>query len=92
MMSLNYSGRVCVVFPFGEFDSSTQSWLVLYELGVIVEVPAGCCIAFPSALVTHGNVHLDVFLTDGGAPKCGETYSTRGSVVFWTPSRVISWL
>lgn len=46
--------RDYLLISTGEFDSSTHYWLVLNELGVVVELPAGVVLLFPSALIQHG--------------------------------------
>jgi predicted 2-oxoglutarate/Fe(II)-dependent dioxygenase YbiX len=43
---------LCVVIPFGEF---TGGELIFPELGQVVHLVAGDIMAFPSALLVHGN-------------------------------------
>ena len=42
----------------GEFNSKEKAWLVLWEAGLVIEVPPGALIYYPSALFTHFNVNL----------------------------------
>ena len=45
--------RLCVVIPFGNF---TGGELVLYELGVVLELKAGDILLFNSVEITHFNL------------------------------------
>jgi hypothetical protein len=44
--------------PFAAFLSTHKFWLVLWEAGVGMELPAGVWFIYPSALFTHFNIHL----------------------------------
>lgn len=46
----------CTITALGDFDATKGGHLVLWDLGIIVEFPAGACICLPSALVTHSNI------------------------------------
>ena len=48
----------------GEFNSKEKSWLVIWEAGVIIELPPGVFVMYPSALFCHFNV--DMVLTESG--------------------------
>lgn len=39
----------------GNFDHKRKAWLVIWEAGVIIEIPAGVFIAYPSSLFYHFN-------------------------------------
>ena len=41
-----------------EFKSNERVWLVIWELGVVVELPAGVFALFPSSLLYHFNVDI----------------------------------
>lgn len=50
-------GYVTYDSPYlGRFSSKTRCWLALWELGIVVELPVGCFIFFPSALFHHWNI------------------------------------
>jgi hypothetical protein len=40
----------------GCFNSKAKCWLVLWELGLVLELPANTVVFFPSALFHHWNV------------------------------------
>lgn len=46
----------CTITALGNFDASKGGHLILWDLGVVVEFPAGACICLPSALITHSNI------------------------------------
>ena len=46
----------CTITALGDFDASKGGHLVLWDLGIILEFPAGACVCLPSALVTHSNI------------------------------------
>lgn len=39
----------------GNFDHRRKAWLVIWEAGVIIEIPAGVFVAYPSSLFYHFN-------------------------------------
>lgn len=48
----------------GNFDHKRKAWLVIWEAGVIIEIPAGVFVAYPSSLFYHFNWdigELDLF-------------------------------
>jgi hypothetical protein len=47
--------RLCVVIPFGEWDGGE---LCLFEAGIVVQMKAWDFIVFPSADITHFNLHF----------------------------------
>ena len=65
---------ICLVIPFGEFKDGQ---IVLYELGVVVEMLEGILLAFPSYDVTHFNLHFR---------------GVRGSIVLQEDKEVDSWI
>ncbi|KAK4690659.1 hypothetical protein P7C70_g9522, partial [Phenoliferia sp. Uapishka_3] len=87
----NPAGGVCVVIPYGVFDSTRKHWLVLWDLGIIIEVPAGVAIAFPSALILHWNCNL--VETAGEIPTRSNSTPIeadgRGSLVLFTQATVL---
>jgi hypothetical protein len=46
----------CTITALGDFDASKGGHLVLWDLGLILEFPAGACVCLPSALITHSNI------------------------------------
>ena len=46
----------CTITALGEFDASKGGHIILWDLGMIIEFPAGTCVCLPSALVTHSNI------------------------------------
>ncbi|TFK59432.1 hypothetical protein BDN72DRAFT_780754 [Pluteus cervinus] len=65
---------VCAVMPFGDF---TGGQLCLYEAGLVFDMQPGDIIIFPSAKITHFNLHFD---------------GTRGSFVFQTDRKFEDWI
>lgn len=68
---MNLALMICVLFIYGEllpstlisliccvgfFDSKTKFWLVIWELGIIIELPAGVFLAYPSSIFFHWTV------------------------------------
>ncbi|GAA5961679.1 hypothetical protein JCM10213_003056 [Rhodosporidiobolus nylandii] len=54
---------VFLIIPPGDFESNEQGYIVLHELCMVVEVPPGVAIAFPSALITHSNIDVPTLPT-----------------------------
>lgn len=48
----------CTITALGDFDASKGGHLVLWDLGMVLEFPAGTCICLPSALITHSNIPI----------------------------------
>jgi hypothetical protein len=46
----------CAVQSAGDFDATKGGYLVLWELKLVIEFPAGALILLPSATITHSNV------------------------------------
>jgi hypothetical protein len=65
---------ICIVIPFGEFEDGR---IVLYELGIVVEMLEGIILGFPSYDVTHFNLHFR---------------GVRGSIVLQEDKEVDSWI
>ncbi|RPD69760.1 hypothetical protein L226DRAFT_575408 [Lentinus tigrinus ALCF2SS1-7] len=94
----NLALMFCAVFVWGNFDHKQKAWLVLWEAGLIVQLPPGVVMFYPSSLFIHFNVNITdtnlkdkikiVFTEDGSMPT-PETSSPlhgvegRGSVVFF---------
>lgn len=50
-VSLNYDA--------GETTADERIWIVFYEARLIMQVPAGVFVIYPSALFLHFNVHIE---------------------------------
>lgn len=47
-----------LVLASGMFNSKERTWLVIWELGVVIELPAGVFALFPSSLLHHFNIDV----------------------------------
>jgi hypothetical protein len=54
----NLAQSWCSITPLGNFDPEKGGHLVLWDLGLVVEFPAGSTILIPSALVVHSNTAI----------------------------------
>ncbi|KAG1717402.1 hypothetical protein EDB19DRAFT_1653814 [Suillus lakei] len=70
----NIAIGVCVLAAdstSGKFNSKERSWLVIWEAGLVVEMPAGVFVMYPSSLFFHFNVDmcdLQFVCTNGALP------------------------
>ncbi|KAH9911227.1 uncharacterized protein BXZ73DRAFT_93461 [Epithele typhae] len=48
----------CSLYAFGKFDHKRGGHLILWDLGVIVEIPPGCLALVPSAVLEHSNTTI----------------------------------
>ncbi|KAF6741064.1 hypothetical protein DFP72DRAFT_835414 [Ephemerocybe angulata] len=55
---MNLPGGFCAITALGEFNSKTGGHLVIEELGIVIEFPAGSTILLPSAVFTHSNTAI----------------------------------
>jgi hypothetical protein len=55
---LNLAFGWCAVLALGWFDATKGGHLVLWDLKLIIEFPAGMLILLPLATVTHSNVPI----------------------------------
>ena len=69
----------CVVQALGDFDPTEGGHLVLDDLRVVVEFPAGTSIYLPSATFTHSNIPV----------REGES---RSSFTQYTPGHLFRWV
>ena len=42
-----------------ETNADEKIWLVIWEAGLILQIPAGTLVVYPSALFLHFNVNID---------------------------------
>jgi hypothetical protein len=47
-----------ILHCLGTFNSKERSWLVIWEAGIIVEMPPGVFVMYPSSLFFHFNVDM----------------------------------
>ncbi|KIK58913.1 hypothetical protein GYMLUDRAFT_170450, partial [Collybiopsis luxurians FD-317 M1] len=55
---LNVFFAMCVIWCCGPFNHTQGGHIILWELGIVVEFPAGCGFIFPSAMISHGNIPI----------------------------------
>lgn len=49
---------MCSVTPYGTYDPTRGGHLILWDLHLVIEFPAGSTILLPSAIVAHSNVKV----------------------------------
>ncbi|KAI1783757.1 hypothetical protein LXA43DRAFT_1102131 [Ganoderma leucocontextum] len=98
----NLAIMMCALFIYGDFDWEEKAWLVLWEAGVIIQLPIGVVFYYPSALFIHFNInifdfHHYVFTTKTGEPPTAETslpihgVKGRGSIVFFNQASLFQY-
>ncbi len=75
---LNYAPGWCAVVALGNFDSKLGGHLVLWDLNIYVEFPAGSLILLPSAILRHSNVAIQE-----GESRYSFTQYTAGGLFRW---------
>ncbi|KAJ7200511.1 hypothetical protein GGX14DRAFT_400506 [Mycena pura] len=68
----------CAVQSMGKFDATKGGHLILWDLKLVVEFPAGALILLPSATVAHSNVPVQV-----GDERTSFTQFTSGAIFRW---------
>ncbi|KAJ7718175.1 hypothetical protein B0H14DRAFT_2412564 [Mycena olivaceomarginata] len=68
----------CAVQSLGPFNVAKGGHLVLWDLQMVVEFPAGALILLPSATVAHSNVVVEV-----GEERISFTQFTSGGLFRW---------
>jgi len=58
-LHLHFTVQKQVTPSTGKFNSKERSWLVIWEAGVILELPAGVFLMYPSSLFFHFNIDLE---------------------------------
>ncbi|EJD34964.1 hypothetical protein AURDEDRAFT_175959 [Auricularia subglabra TFB-10046 SS5] len=56
--SKNVAALFCALLPFWEHGEDEWSWLVLWDLGIVLQCPRGAFVLYPSALLLHFNVRI----------------------------------
>ncbi|KAK0448256.1 uncharacterized protein EV420DRAFT_1275821, partial [Desarmillaria tabescens] len=54
----NLGWGMCIVYVDGGFNHKQGGHLILWDLKLVIEFPAGTCIMLPSALIEHSNVPI----------------------------------
>jgi hypothetical protein len=54
----NLSYGWCAVTSFGDYDWRKGGHLILWDLKVVIEMPPGCTVLLPSAIIKHSNTSL----------------------------------
>jgi hypothetical protein len=54
----NLAGGICLVSPYGKYDWKKGGHLILHELKVVLALPPGSMVFFPSALISHENIPI----------------------------------
>ena len=74
----NLACGICFASPFGKIDYKKGGHLILHELKLVLEVPPGSFVFFPSGLITHENIPISE----------GEL---RQSITGFTPGSLFQW-
>ncbi|KAF7981822.1 hypothetical protein HWV62_31945 [Athelia sp. TMB] len=74
----NLSFGWCSVTPVGTFDYTRGGHLILWDLGLVVEFPAGSTALIPSAVLRHSNT-----LIQDGEERYSITQYTPGGLFRW---------
>ncbi|KAK7047835.1 hypothetical protein VNI00_006163 [Paramarasmius palmivorus] len=71
----NVALGVCMIFVYGHFNHKERSWLVIWEAGIVLELPPGVFLLYPSSLFLHFNVDRRNFVvTEGDHPTPSNTH------------------
>ncbi|KAI4521716.1 hypothetical protein K525DRAFT_269594 [Schizophyllum commune Loenen D] len=74
---------VCVILIYGHFNHRERCWLVIWEAGLIIELPPGVMLAYPSSLFFHWNVDVcdldkaEIVVTEDGQKPDLEKGNTK---------------
>ena len=82
----NKSNGICPIFCSGTFDSRKGGHLVLRQLKLIVEFPAGSIALIPSATLMHGNTSIQ-----SGEQRESFTQYAAGGLFRWVQYGFRSW-
>lgn len=72
--SKNLTVGWCSITALGDFDHKKGGHLVLFELGLVIEFPAGNTILIPSATIHHSNTPIG----EGETRRSFTQYSAKG--------------
>jgi hypothetical protein len=74
----NLTGGLCLASPYGYFDHIRGGHLILHELRLVLALPSGSFILFPSGLITHENIPI----------SAGEV---RRAFTAYSPASIFRW-
>ncbi|KAJ7589216.1 hypothetical protein C8J56DRAFT_784543 [Mycena floridula] len=74
----NWAEGHCLIFVGGDHDHTKGGHIVLWDLGLVIEFPAGCSILLMSAALKHSNVKIQP-----GETRCSFVQYTAGGLVRW---------
>ncbi|TFK80352.1 hypothetical protein K466DRAFT_504045, partial [Polyporus arcularius HHB13444] len=75
---LNYAPGWCAIVPLGDFNHRTGGQLVLWDLNLVIDFPAGSLIFIPSAILRHSNTPVGRSET-----RMSFTQFTAGGIFRW---------
>jgi hypothetical protein len=75
----NLAGGLCMVSPFGQFDHTKGGHLILHELNLVLALPPGSIILFPSGLISHQNIPI-------------ATDESRQAFTAYSPAYLFQWV
>ncbi|KAH9846592.1 hypothetical protein C2E23DRAFT_683769, partial [Lenzites betulinus] len=75
---LNLPWGWCTVTPLGSFDHTRGGHLILWDLRMLIEVPAGSTVLIPSAILRHSNTQIGK-----GESRLSITQYSAGGLFRW---------
>ncbi len=75
---LNLPFGWCCVTVFGDFDYTRGGHLVLWDLGLVIEIPPGATFLIPSAILEHSNLDIAE-----GETRMSVTQYSAGGLFRW---------
>lgn len=82
----NKANGLCPIFCSGNFDARKGGHLVLRQLKLVIEFPAGCVAIIPSATLMHGNATIQP-----GEQRESFTQYAAGGLFRWVQYGFRSW-
>lgn len=76
---LNLAQGWCSISPVGSFDPKEGGHIILWNLKLVADFPAGATVLIPSALITHSNTAV-------------KPYETRYSIVQYAAGGLFRWV
>ncbi|KIY61492.1 hypothetical protein CYLTODRAFT_427517, partial [Cylindrobasidium torrendii FP15055 ss-10] len=56
--AMNIAIGLCTIYIYGVFKSNELCWLCIWDAGIIVQIPPGVALTYPSALFYHFNYDI----------------------------------
>ncbi len=75
---LNLVRGMCAIWVLGNFDEKRGGHLILWDLKLIIEFPAGSCILLPSVLLEHSNLPIHE-----GESRCSFVMYSAAGLFCW---------